>query len=265
MMKRICFNMIILLLILAFLGCAPDHSVAEHSTAPTVQLSTVPTVTETVIEPIAVPTEPEHSPLYLSELPVDDAITYFNEVCLNAEITNSGNPTVIQKWSVPIRYQLYGNYTQQDLTVLNAFCDFLNELDGFPGISQSDNAEEVNLRIHFCACDELVQILGDHFGDVDGGVTFWYQDDVIYDAVICIRTDIDQNTRNSVILEEIYNGIGPIQDTDLREDSIIYSGFSTPQVLSAVDHVILKLLYHPMITCGMDRNACEAIIRQLYY
>lgn len=264
-MKRICFNIVILLLIFALLGCTRDHSVAEHSTVSTVQLSTVPTVTETVIEPITVPTEPEHSPLYLSELPVDDAVAYFNEVCLNAEIINSGDPAVIQKWTAPICYQLYGDYTQEDLSILSTFCNFLNELDGFPGISQSNNAEEVNLRIHFCTRDELVQILGDQFGDVDGGVTFWYQDDVIYDAVICIRTDIDQNTRNSVILEEIYNGLGPIQDTDLREDSIIYSGFSTPQELSAVDRVILKLLYHPMITCGMDRNACEAVIRKLYY
>ena len=264
-MKRIYLNMIILLLIFALLGCARDQSVAENSMESTVQLSTVPTVTETVIEPITVPTEPEHSSLYFSELPVDDAIAYFNEVCLNAEIINSGDPAVIQKWTAPIRYQLHGDYTQEDLSVLSGFCDFLNDLEGFPGISQTDHGEEVNLRIHFCTRDELVQILGDHFGDVDGGVTFWYQDDVIYDAVICIRTDIDQNTRNSVILEEIYNGLGPIQDTDLCENSIIYSGFSTPQDLSAVDRVILELLYHPMITCGMDRNACEAVIRQLYY
>jgi hypothetical protein len=29
-----------------------------------------------------------------------------------------------------------------------------------------------------------------------------------------------------VILEEVYNGLGPVQDTALRPDSLIYSDFS---------------------------------------
>ena len=68
-----------------------------------------------------------------------------------------------------------------------------------------------------------------------------------------------------MILEEIYNGLGPIQDTDLRSDSIIFSGYSTPQHLTAVDELLLRLLYHPQLTCGMDSAACQSAIRQLYY
>ena len=96
-------------------------------------------------------------------------------------------------------------------------------------------------------------------------MTFWYIDDVIYKAIICYRSDIPQYTRNSVILEEIYNGLGPVQDTDLREDSIIFSGFSEPQSLTEIDRLILQLLYHPQMQCGMDAAQCEAVIRQLYY
>ena len=90
-------------------------------------------------------------------------------------------------------------------------------------------------------------------------------DHEIHNAIICYRSDIDQQVRNSVILEEIYNGLGPIQDTDSRSDSIIYSGYSTPQNLTAIDELLLQLLYHPQLTCGMDRAQCEAVIRQLYY
>ena len=71
--------------------------------------------------------------------------------------------------------------------------------------------------------------------------------------------------RNSVILEEIYNGLGPVQDTDLRPDSLIYSAYSTPQELTEIDELILKLLYHPDMVCGMNAQECEAVIRQLYY
>ena len=68
-----------------------------------------------------------------------------------------------------------------------------------------------------------------------------------------------------MIQEEIYNGMGPVQDTDLREDSMIYSGYSTPQELTEVDKLIMTLLYHPSIDFGMTSAECESVIRQLYY
>ena len=90
-------------------------------------------------------------------------------------------------------------------------------------------------------------------------------DNEIYDAIICCRTDLDQDLRNAVILEEMYNGLGPIQDTDLRVDSVIYSGYSEPQRLTQMDELILRLLYHPQMECGMDAQQCADVIRQLYY
>ena len=107
--------------------------------------------------------------------------------------------------------------------------------------------------------------MGENFSYMDGGVTFWYNEDEIFDAIICYRTDLDQYLRNSVILEEIYNGLGPIQDTALREDSIIYTEFSQPQALTQIDELLLKLLYHPEMQCGMNAEECENIIRRLYY
>lgn len=42
-------------------------------------------------------------------------------------------------------------------------------------------------------------------------------------------------------------------------------GSAAPQSLTQVDELILKLLYHPDIQCGMDTAQCEAVIRTLYY
>lgn len=211
------------------------------------------------------PTETLHSPLYIPGLSVEDVILYFNEVALDAEFVNGGDPSRLQKWTSPILYQISGTYTEEDIAVLDAFAQWLNTIEGFPGIDEAQDPAQVNLRIYFCDQQEMVSIMGDDFGGMDGAVTFWYLSDEIYDAVICYRNDISQVVRNSVILEEIYNGLGPVQDTDLRQDSIIYSGYSEPQSLTAVDELILRLLYHPFMECGMDRQACEQIIRDLYY
>lgn len=253
---------IFLSLILIFLcGCAPLHDAV--ASAPPVSAPTQPSEPP-ITEPPA--TLPEHSDLYLSDYTVDDIIRFFNEVCLDAEFTDYGDPSRLQKWDGPIDYYIHGNPTQKDLEVIDDFVIALNKIEGFPGMLRATHEEYATLQIYFCTQQELIGHLGENFYGTDGGVTFWYNGkNEIYNAIICYRNDIDQHVRNSVILEEIYNGLGPIQDTDLRKDSIIYSGYSTPQQLTAVDALILKLLYHPEMKCGMSAQECEAVIRTLYY
>ena len=261
-------------LLLAFLltACCGNAASTEptatiSATAPT-EAATLPTtvpVEETVM-PATNPTEPIHSDLYIPGVDVEDVIVWFNEVCLDAELVNSGDATLLQKWTVPIRYSLHGTYTEEDLATLNSFAHWLNTIEGFPGIAEAGADEPANLQIHFCTPLEMTELMGSQFTNMDGSVTFWYNmDNEIYDAIICCLNSLGQTLRNSVILEELYNGLGPIQDTSLRPDSLIYAEFSEPQELSEIDKLILQLLYHPDMECGMDSVQCEEVIRKLYY
>lgn len=299
-MKRFLCILLCLALALSLWGCgqkeepevlpepAPIPSVTE---APTEPEPTQPEATERVEEPQTTPIEPEptepaptepeatepevtepaetipeHSPLYLENVPVEDVIRWFNEVSLDTEFSNGGDATLVQKWDEPIAFMVHGDYTEEDWATLTRFTQWLNTLEGFPGISETQDSAEANLNIHFTDAQGLVNIMGQDFVGLDGAVTFWYDgDNAIYQEVICIRTDLEQEVRNSVIMEEIYNGLGPVQDTILREDSLIWQGYSWPQELTAVDELILKLLYHPAIARGMNALDCEEVIRTLYY
>lgn len=245
----------------------PETETTLPETEPATEVPTteVPTEPPTTAVPTEAVTEPKHSALYVPGLSVEDVILYFNEVCLDSEIINSGDPSYVQKWAVPIYYTLYGDYTDEDLATLSEFTHWLNTIEGFPGIREAQSTDLANLHIHFCTQPEMIDLMGENFWGMDGAVTFWYSFNEIYDATICYRTDLDQYLRNSVILEEIYNGLGPIQDTALRPDSLIYQGFSEPQWVTPVDELILKLLYHPSILPGMDAQQCEQVIRSLYY
>lgn len=276
MMKSALLSGMILILAVCLLSGCTSHTLPSTQPSPSsLQESTTPPTTamptEETAEPTTTPTTqpvtvPEHSPLYIPGVSIDDVIVYFNEVCLDAEFVNSGDPTKLQKWEDPIWYQIVGEYKQTDKEVLDTFVSWLNTVEDFPGIQETKEPALANLRIHFYGQAEYLALMGDNFVGTDGGVTFWYNGaDEIYYAVIGYRADILQEIRNSVILEEIYNGLGPVNDTLLRSDSVIYSGFSQPQSLSAIDELILKLLYHPQMQCGMDAAACEAVIRQLYY
>ena len=302
-MKRFLCMLLCLALLLSLWGCGrkpeilPEPSVTEAPTepentepattqpeetvpAPTEPETTEPTPTEPeVTEPAPTepaPTEPEvtepaetipeHSPLYLENVPVEDVIRWFNEVSLDAEFSDGGDATLVQKWDEPIAFMVHGDYTEEDWATLMRFTQWLNTLEGFPGIFETLDLAEANLNIHFTDAQGMLNIMGQDYVGLDGAVTFWYDgENAIYQEVICIRTDLEQEVRNSVIMEEIYNGLGPVQDTTLREDSLIWQGYSIPQELTAVDELILKLLYHPAIARGMNALACEEVIRALYY
>ena len=244
----------------------PETTIPETTEPET----TIPETTEpeTTVPETTVPaeTEPEHSDLYLYYIPVEDVINWFDEVVLDTEFSSGGDATLVQKWETPILYTIHGDATPEDLAVLESFAASLNYIEGFPGIYPAEDMNASNLHIHFTDQQEFLDIMGQQYSGLDGAVTFWYDgDNRIYDEVICIRTDIDQYVRNSVILEEIYNGLGPVQDTILRPDSIIYQEYSEVQDLTLVDWLILRLLYHPDMLCGMDAAQCEAVIRDLYY
>ena len=261
-MKRL---FLITLTLLLLCGCGAKQSTSETTVPVTVAPTTQPLPTETVTEPAPTETAPLHSEFYIPDLDVEDVVAYFNEVCLAAEFTNSGDPSKLQKWDEPIFFVLNGTFTDEDVETIMNFVNWLNTLEGFPGMEETQDPGQANLQIFFRDNQGLVDLMGDNFYNCDGGVTFWYVDDRIYDAIICYSTEVSQTVRNSVILEEIYNGLGPVQDTDLRPDSIIYSGYSEPQELTEIDELILKLLYHPDMQCGMDAAQCEAVIRALYY
>lgn len=248
-----------------------DTSATVETELPETSHATTPPETSLATEETAAPiettveTEPAHSELFIPFVTPEEMVTYFNEVCLDAEFVNSGNASVLQRWENPIYYQIYGDPTDLDLQILNNMCQWLNTIDGFPGIYETAETWQENYSIYFCTQDELIDRMGDEYYGVDGAFTFWYNDNIIYDCTVCIRTDLDQEVRNSVILEELYNSLGPAQDTNLRQESIIYAGYSIPQALHPIDEVILKLLYHPDLLIGMDARDCEPIIHSLYY
>lgn len=214
--------------------------------------------------------EPEiHSDLYDERYSVEDVITYFKEVVLDVEYSDgTGDSTVVQKWVVPLRYEITGEATQRDLEVLEEFCNELNQIEGFPGISKASEDSVGNVFLGFYGYDDFHATMDEviNYEEADGAVQFWYGTDTndIYEMTIGYRTDVEQQVRNSVLIEEIINGIG-VTDTKLREDSIVYQGYSEIQELSDVDWLILKLLYHPEIQCGMQAAECESVIRKIYY
>lgn len=205
-----------------------------------------------------------HSVYYADRVSVDKMAYYFNDVCFGSEYGASLSKQTLAKWQDPIMLYIDGVATMSDYEVLMDFLDFLNDIDGFPGIMQIRDKTQANLVVHFYGQAQF--ITETNRNDADGLATFNYETatGVITDGDVYIRTDIDQTNRNSVILEELYQVLGPTKDTLVRKDSIIYQR-SNPEKLSDVDKSIMRLLYCERITAGMTAAESEEIIREVYY
>lgn len=215
------------------------------------------------------PTAPAHSPLYLPEYTPEQIWEYFEEVVLHVEYSDgTGNPALVQKWKKPLCYKINGKPTDEDLAILEDFFGQLNSVPGFPGIRPVTEGEICNLTLDFLnEQDFLLAFSGTLHGEYAYGATqFWYYTatNELHTAHIGYRTDIDQKSRSSILVEEIINTLG-ITDTVLRTDSIVYQYSDENLTLSDVDWVILKLLYNPAIQCGMNFDQCRAIVQELYY
>ena len=208
---------------------------------------------------------PYHSKLYLPNCSQQQMFDYFGEIVFNSEY-GTGTSTSVKKWNTPIRYRICGDATKKDLEVLTDLFTQLNKIDGFPGIYAADDEE--NLIISFLGVEDFNNSFSEFLKGEDayGATEFWYYNDTneIYTARIGYRTDVDQATRISILIEEIVNTLG-VSDTEVREDSIVYQYSNDNTALSDIDWVILKLLYDPQIKCGMNTNSCNDILEKLYY
>ena len=263
--KRICLGLV-LMLFLFLCACTTDTEI-DVEKEPTAQSTDGISTAEPTVDFVA--TAPTHSKLYLPEYSTQQIFDYFEEVVLHTEYsTGTGNSSLVQKWNEPLRYRIYGNPTEDDLAVLMDLFAQLNEIAGFPGIYAANDEELENLTISFLEPESFISSFSEFVNGEDayGATRFWYYTatNEIYTAKVGYRTDTDQTTRMSILIEEIINMLG-LSDTVLREDSIVYQYSNSNIALSDVDWIILKMLYDPAIQCGMDADSCSAVIQELYF
>lgn len=265
-MKKITYIFLLICLIVSILGCSKVDSSKEPTepSKPSENIEFQDNIDTEVDEKI-----PAHSQLYNSNYTQDKILTYFKEVVLNMEyIDGTGDVSCVQKWLSPIYYNIYGSYTDYDLTKLYELFTQLNDINGFPGIYPASDENIENLTISFLEPNDFTYQFSDVINGEDafGATEFWYYTDTneIHTARIGYRTDSDQITQNSIMLEEVINSLG-ISDSTLRLDSIVYQNSNDNLVLSDVDIIILKLLYNQEIQCGMNYESCREIIENLYY
>lgn len=197
----------------------------------------------------------------------EEIISYFNETVMSSEYYDGDEPECLRKWQAPISYFLEGNITEEDLALIEKLTGALNEIVGFPGIHAAADERDANLIIRILPTDEYTEYALERIGDAntDGYATGWYSGHVYSQGEVGICDDIDRETKNSVILEEIIQCMGIFNDSYTYPDSLFYQGFNTPQWPTDMDWLMVQLLYRPEVEPGMTDEETTAVLRGLLY
>lgn len=180
----------------------------------------------------------------------DQIINYFCDVALGAEYGDAGENVI--KWVEPFTYHIEGEATDADLAQINALIEAINRVPGFPGMSEAGSAESADLTIHFVDADGIIAATGNSY---NGYVNIWWSDYCIENGDIYYRTDITQELRNAVIVEELCQSLGLLTDTYDHPESIFYQYHTDTTWPTTLDWAVISLLYRSEITPGMDEEA----------
>ncbi len=219
------------------------------------------------------PREPEPTPpaptqgWQLPTLTPGEVADAFREVALGSEYpadpAQAAN-TRVRKWVSPITYRVEGSPTAEDRAVLEGYFARLAALEGLPPLRPAEPGEEANFLVTFLPPEDFLRACPNADAATNGHMTVWWNDALeLTRAEVHIRSDIDQATRSPVILHELTQSLGMPQDSG-RESSILYCGDLQVTQLSDLDWLLLRILYCPRISPGMDDAQCREIIEDLF-
>lgn len=171
--------------------------------------------------------------------------------------------SLLSRWNSDILIYVGGSPTTKDISVFNDFimqlsfrCPFL------PPITCVSSASQANVCIYYAPLDQLKSYIP---GYVEGNWGFFnYRYNRQYEIVqgsIAIASDVTrQNQRNHLLMEELVGVLGLSKDHELYSDSIVYASWTETQELSEIDWLMLNMLYHPDLSCGMDYEEARRIL-----
>ncbi len=194
-----------------------------------------------------------------------EVVDYWEEVSMYGEY--DGYRGYVMRYEEPIRCEILGSPSDEDLEIVGQLFASLNEVPGFPGIAIDENVEDdaVRLRILFGPEEEAEDLF-----DIEipynswGFANVWRYTSGGWLGVIS-RSDVwicpdayPPQSRRSVICEEIVQSLGMLNDPDRGYYSIFEQNSNDCDWPSDIDWAVIRIQYSPLLHAGMDGETARA-------
>ncbi len=210
----------------------------------------------------AVSTIPETRPVQFSKGEfTPQQISYFLEVALGAEFSQSSSAARIRKWQGDVNIQYFGSPTSEDLATLNSIINEVNELAN-GGIRLQLVDRNPNITIHFSPLSQFAQLEPNYQpGNYGYFWTRWDGNNTINNAnVLITTTKVTQKERSHLLREELTQSLGLMQDSYKYADSVFYQPWTDVTQYSAIDRSLIRMLYDPQISPGMTKAQVMGVL-----
>lgn len=196
-----------------------------------------------------------------------NVITYFKEIALGFEF-GSATP-VTRKWVAPMKIYVGGAPTATLTRELELIIAELNGLatDGFQ-IQIVSSREASNLQIFFGTGAEYAALypVDAKLSRTNSGVyhIYWNSKNQLTKGHIFVNMkDTSEEEQRHVIREELTQSLGLGRDSELYQESVFQSRFTTPTHYAEIDKDLIRLLYHPAMRTGLTPGEVEAVLTEI--
>lgn len=188
-------------------------------------------------------------------------LSYFREVAFGAEYGTLSR--VVRKWAGDLRIAVHGVPTPADLQALEEVMADLRVV--MRGRQIQVVNEEANLNIYFAPESEFSTIDPNYEPTNYGFFWVWWGADqqLLRSQILISSTGITQEARSHLIREEITQSLGLMNDSWRFPESIYYQGWTSTTSYTALDFIVLEMLYRDEIKAGMTELEAVAILREL--
>lgn len=198
----------------------------------------------------------------------EEVHTYFKEVALGSEFGNS--EAVVKKWQEDIKIYVSGEESDFLRENLDRMMKEINELVS-PSIklTRVNKASDANFEIFYGTANEYVKKEPKVKRLVSGNFGLFYvysnAQKELYRGTMYI--DISRvkakDTQRHILLEELTQALGLMNDSYEYKRSIFFQKWTLTQDYANIDRELIRLLYHPKIKPGMSPEQVDRVLQAL--
>lgn len=196
-----------------------------------------------------------------------NVIYYFQEVALGFEYGTA--PQITRKWAGPMRVFVEG---AGNVVLEQELASVVDELNGL--VSDDFSIEIVksrtgaNFLVYFGSPSEYRALYPEDskFTYSNSGIyrVYWNGSNQITRGRMFVNTvSTGVIEQRSVLREELTQSLGLGRDSELVQESIFQSRYTTPTTFADIDREVIRLLYHPRVTTGLSRQEVAFILTEI--
>ena len=201
------------------------------------------------------------------EYDISDVIDYFKDIALGFEFGNASNIT--RKWNSEMRIFIGGEPNAELIEELESIKAEINQLvtDGFQVTIVNDSLQS-NYYIFFgsgAAYTDLYPGLSNFIQTNLGlfSVSWNGQNELTSGHMYVDIIRANSTAQKHLLREELTQSLGLAQDSPLYSESIFQSAWTTTTEYASIDRELIRLLYHPDMSAGLDENQVDEVLRDI--